>query len=280
MATTGFQDTMAQVMTDNKINTVVADFTNKDTTVVSNYIVDVLYKLPTAGWENLKDTFSGLADVITDTQGTLEHLNSFITLNIGNSPMNIIKTSWGAGNYLMLVLAVLIPVISYLSQVLNIKLMPQQASSGENSQADAMAQQMKTMNKIMPLFSLFMCFTVPVGLGLYWIAGSVCRSAQQFVINRHISNLDLDVIIKKNQEKAKKRREKMGIAENQISSAAKMSTKNIQQPAKPVLNKPAMSDKEREAKLEQANLTKKNAKQGSLAAKANMVREFNEKNNK
>lgn len=280
MATTGFQDTMAQVMTDNKINTVVADFTNKDTTVVSNYIVDVLYKLPTAGWENLKDTFSGLADVITDTQGTLEHLNSFITLNIGNSPKNIIKTSWGAGNYLMLVLAVLIPVISYLSQVLNIKLMPQQASSGENSQADAMAQQMKTMNKIMPLFSLFMCFTVPVGLGLYWIAGSVCRSAQQFVINRHISNLDLDAIIKKNQEKAKKRREKMGIAENQITNAAKMNTKNIQQPAKPVLNKPAMSDQEREAKLEQANLTKKNAKQGSLAAKANMVREFNEKNNK
>ena len=64
----------------------------------------------------------------------------------------------------MVIAALLVPIISYLTQVLNIKLMPQATASG-NDQSDAMAQQMKMMNRMMPLFSLVMCFTVPVGLG-------------------------------------------------------------------------------------------------------------------
>ena len=39
-----------------------------------------------------------------------------------------------------------------------------------------------------------------------------------------------------------------------------------------------MSDKEREAKVEQAKKKAENAKAGSLASKANMVKKFNENN--
>lgn len=67
-----------------------------------------------------------------------------------------------------------------------------------------MANQMKMMNKIMPLFSLVFCFTVPVGLGIYWIASAVARAVQQFFLNKHFDKIDLDDIIKKNQEKARK----------------------------------------------------------------------------
>jgi YidC/Oxa1 family membrane protein insertase len=88
-----------------------------------------------------------------------------------------------------------------------------------------MAKQMKMMNNTMPVFMAFMCFITPVGLGIYWIAGAVCRIAQQFLINKHMEKVNLDDIIAKNQEKAKKKREKMGIAENQINNAARMSTR-------------------------------------------------------
>ena len=137
---------------------------------------------------------------------------------------------------------------------------------------DQMAQQMKTMNMMMPLFSFVMCFTVPVGLGVYWIAGAVCRSVQQVFVNHHLRNLDMDDIIRKNQEKAKKKREKMGLAENQIREAAKVNTKTIDKKGK------AMTSAEKELELEKANARKANAKSGSMAAKANMVRNFNEKN--
>lgn len=73
------------------------------------------------------------------------------------------------------------------------------------TQSGAMAQQMKMMNRMMPLFSLVMCFTVPVGLGIYWIAGAVVRVVQQYFLNKHFEKMNLEDIIKKNQEKAEEK---------------------------------------------------------------------------
>ena len=120
-----------------------------------------------------------------------------------------------------------------------------------------------------------MCFTVPVGLGIYWIAGAVVRVVQQYFLNKHFEKMNLEDIIKKNQEKAKKKREKMGIAENQISNAAKMNTRQMVD-----VNKKQLSSAEKELEIEKANAAKSKAKAGSMSAKANMVRDFNERNNR
>lgn len=94
------------------------------------------------------------------------------------------------------------------------------------------------------------------------------------MLNKHMEKVDLDDIIAENQEKAKKKREKMGISGNQISNAAKMNTR-----ANTNLSH-ELSSAEKERMLEEANQKRMNAKAGSMAAKANMVREFNERNNK
>ena len=52
-----------------------------------------------------------------------------------------------------------------------------------------MASSMKTMNYIMPLMSAWFCFTLPAGMGLYWIAGSVIRSLQQIFINKSVDRM-------------------------------------------------------------------------------------------
>lgn len=273
MATDGYQNTMTSFVEKmNLLATTRADFTGSDKTVLSNYIVDVLYKMNSSGWDNLKDVFPNLSDLITSTHSVVEGVNKFIALNISDTPMYIIKDSFASHQWLMIIAALLVPVISYLSQVINIKMMPQ-ASTGDN---DQMAAQMKMMNNIMPLFSLVMCFTVPVGLGIYWIAGAVVRCIQQFFLNKHFDKLDLDEIIKKNQEKAKKKREKMGIAENQIREAARVNTKKIENTAK----QSTVTSAQKELELEKAKAAKANAKAGSMAAKANMVKDFNERNNK
>ena len=205
------------------------------------------------------------------TEKSLEKLNYFLGLNISNSPWNIMTTGFKSGAYLLAIGALLIPVISFLTQRLNIKLMPT-ASTGEN---DAMAQQMKTMNLMMPLFSFVMCFTVPVGLGIYWIASALVRSIQQWGINKRLDKMDWDTVMKANQEKAKAKREKkMGLIENQIANAAKMSTKAN------VIESGTMTKEQKEEALEHAAEVRSNAKAGSLASKANRVREFNERNNK
>ena len=49
MATSGYQDIMAQLVTDLNLRTVAVDFTATDTTTLQNYIVDVLYKMNSSG---------------------------------------------------------------------------------------------------------------------------------------------------------------------------------------------------------------------------------------
>lgn len=280
MATSGYQDKMTQLVTDLRVMTQpAADFTVSDPTALSNSIVDVLYKMNSNGWETLKNAFPSLADTINNTYNTVSHVNNFLGLNISDTPWQVMTTNFASHNFLFVVIALLVPVISYLTQVLNIKLMPQAASPNGNGDNDMAAQQMKMMNRTMPIFSFVMCFTVPVGLGIYWIAGAVVRSVQQFFLNKHFEKINLEDIIKKNQEKAKKKREKMGIAENQISNAAKINTRKIEEPKKEE-KKSNMSEAQRELELEKANAAKAKAKAGSMAAKANMVRDFNEKNSR
>jgi YidC/Oxa1 family membrane protein insertase len=49
--------------------------------------------------------------------------------------------------------------------------------------------------------SLFFCFVTPVGLGIYWVASALCRAVQQFFINKHIENLDLEDILQRIRKK-------------------------------------------------------------------------------
>lgn len=279
VGTEGFVDSLTALVTDYKVMTASSIASNNvaeklgaatDTTL-SNYVIDILYKLPSDAWTKLSDYFPNLVSEIGETLSHVDKFNYFIMLNISDTPWYIIKNNFASHNFLFVILALLIPVLSYVTQVINIKMMPQQ-TNGAN---DQMAQQMKTMNTMMPLVSLFMCFTVPVGLGIYWIIGAVVRAVQQFFINKHIANLDLDDIIAKNQEKAKKKREKMGIAENQIRSAAAINTRTIESKAK--VN---VSSAQKELELEKANEKKANAKAGSMAARANMVKDYNERNSR
>lgn len=280
--TSGYQDTLVSLM--EKYNVVTSSGLNASNAAskladasgdtLSNYIIDILYKLPSKGWDALMDGkfFDGIQSAVEKTHDALLHFNYFLGLNISDTPWYIIKSNFTDKPdkwLLFVILALLIPVLSYLTQMINIKLMPQ-ATNGN----DQMANQMKMMNLMMPLMSLFICFTVPVGLGIYWICSALVRGIQQFFVNRHIENLDLEAVMAKNEEKAKKKREKMGLSEDYIKKAAQIKTKSIDSKAN------VSTSAETEEKLAKAAEYKANAKAGSLASKANMVKEFNERNSR
>ena len=280
--TSGYQDTLVSLM--EKYNVVTSSGLNASNAAskladasgntLSNYIIDILYKLPSKGWDALMDGkfFDGIQSAVEKTHDALLHFNYFLGLNISDTPWYIIKSNFTDKPdkwLLFVILALLIPVLSYLTQMLNIKLMPQ-ATNGN----DQVANQMKMMNLMMPLMSLFICFTVPVGLGIYWICSALVRGIQQFFVNRHIENLDLEAVMAKNEEKAKKKRKKMGLSEDYIKKAAQIKTKSIDNKANVSVSAGT------EEKLAKAAEYKANAKAGSLASKANMVKEFNERNSR
>ena len=186
--------------------------------------------------------------------------------------MNLISNGVKAGAWGIVIMAVLIPVLSGLSQYLSVKLSQQTTAVTNNPQADQMASTMKTMNVTLPLVSVFMCFTLPTGLGIYWVASAVVRMVQQFFINKHLNKIPMDELIKENMENAaKKRKNKNEVDASNVNKMAHKNVKNIHEPVRT-----AAQTKELEEKLEEAKKKNENAKAGSLADKANLVKRFNE----
>ena len=252
-------------------------FTSGNTEYVQNTFIDCLNRASTAEWASLSDKFPNLSADISNTLDKLNHYNNFLGLNMANSPSFTVKNAIESGSYLIVVGAIMIPVLAALTQWINTKLMPQADMNADPN--NTMAQSMKTMNVMMPLMSAFFCYTLPAGMGLYWIAGAVVRSIQQIAINKHIDKMDMDALIQKNVEKRKKKLEKAGINPNTVNNYASMSTRNVN--ANKNTNNNTMSQEEKDAAVKKATeYYKNNAKPGSIASKANMVKQYNEKNNK
>lgn len=266
---TGVQEFMAEIA---KTNAVKFDEMTELT------LIDVLYKFKPANWDALVAQFPDIADLITSTQTDVDKMNYFLGLNIADAPMQIITTAMASGAILVAIGAAMIPILSGLTQWFNTKLMPSQSDaqqSSSNKQSDTMAATMKSMNTVMPIMSAVFCLTLPVGMGIYWIAGAVIRSIQQIIVNKKMDKVDVDELVKKNIEKINKKREKQGLPPQKVTPVAKINTKQIE--------RPVVSQEEKEEKIKASTDYYKNtskAKPGSLAAKAQMVQQYNERNTK
>ena len=226
-----------------------------------------------------------LYPVIYDIQGYVpaiknapESVNRFLTIpDLTIAPIAMIKNSgdYGIAPALVIITAVLLPVLSGLTQYLSVKI--SQNISGQKMDKDnPMASTMNTMNVTMPLFSVFMVFSLPTGIGLYWVVSAVVRIIQQVIINKSLREISIDDLIEKNKEKAEKKRQKRGEKAERINAMAQTNTRSIRDSAS--RNVSGMSEKEKEKRVEQARKSAENAKPGSLASKANMVKKFNENN--
>lgn len=220
-----------------------------------------------------------LYPVIYDIQNYVpkitEEANKFLTIpNMTITPSAMINSvrngeDLGFPAAVIVITAIMIPILSGITQYISIKL--SQSISGSAQQMDnQMAGTMKTMNLTMPIFSAFMVFSFPTGIGVYWVVSAVVRCFQQILINKQLSKISVEDLIEKNKEKAAKKREKRGERAEKINQMAQMNTKSISTSAN---RTSSMSEKEREEKIAKAQ---KNVKEGSLAAKANMVKKFNE----
>ena len=250
-----------------------------DNTYVINLFIDILNRATTSEWMSISEKYPDIADLCMKTYETVVKYNNFFGLNIANSPKYYITDWWSNNGSIALAIgALFIPILSAVTQWLNTKLMPQAAENSDDDKANAMAASMKSMNIMMPLISLVFVFSLPIGMGIYWISGAVIRSIQQVFINKHIDKMDIDAIIAKNTEKLEKQIEKQsGVTGAALNSAARMSTRTIAEKSKVS----AMSDAEREEAIKKSTeYYNKGVKPGSLAAKANMVKQYNEKNNK
>lgn len=248
----------------------IGDLTGVSGEALANKMVDILYKLNPIQWIELAKSFPDAADIIRENSVAIESMNSFLGVNLASNPWQGIvpNAAWA------------IPILAGISQWFSAKLMManQQSVQDDNNPS---SQMMKQMNVMMPLMSVFFCFTFPAAIGIYWVASSVMQIIQQLIVNGYLNHVDIDEMIQKNVEKANKKRAKKGLPPQKISQNASANLKNIQLEAE-------KEERERQEKValakeqskESTEYYNKNAKPGSITAKANMVAMYNEKHNK
>ena len=129
-------------------------------------------------------TNSGVAEFASK----LKDINfSFLTMNLTKKPWGIwseFDTSAGVMGWLPVVLMLLTPFISAGLTVLQTKL-SQKMNPAQDAQT---AQTTKSMNLVMPIMSIYICFIMPVAMGLYWIEQSVLGIIQEAILNRYYEN--------------------------------------------------------------------------------------------
>lgn len=266
---------LTQFAADNKVSMArIGDL------ATNNGLVDFLYQLDPAQWTALQHLFPSIQDTIATNAGNIEHMNSFLGINLATTPLAVMFPS-GFGGGFQFSMAIMIPILAGLSQWLSARLMTVTQKTGSDDN-NTMAQSMKMMNTVMPLMSVFFCFSFASGIGIYWIASSVFQVIQQLLVNHHMDKIDIDEMVKQNMEKANKKRAKKGLPPKKVTQNATTSLKSIQ----------ADNEKEDVQKKEKQERTKAQIKASSdyygsgssnpnsISAKARMVDKYNEKHSK
>ena len=243
----------------------------KITDVTVNNVIDVLSNFGVSNLHQLLDKL-GTADQLSGNVDNIDKIHSFILgINISEAPGY--KLSW----------ALLIPITSALFQFLSMKV----TNTNNNAAGtDAAGSMMKSMQITMPLMSLFICITLPAGIGVYWSISAFITFLTQIIINIYYDHQDMDKILEEQMAKAEEKRKKNGGKKSFMqrmmdqSEAAQEEMEKQQamrkNSAASLRNYVPSSDSQK--KVDQ-NKNKK-YKEGSIGAKANIMMNYNNKEDK
>lgn len=204
-------------------------------------------------WDALISSYETILDKLDDNHKDIQVSYSFFTIDLSKSPANGVK------------IAIIIPILSALAQLLNMKISMSSQQNTGNGTADSMMSSMKVMSYSMCVVSAIFCYTFPAGLGLYWVISSAVQVVIQMILNKKFANMDTDQIIKQSIEKANRKRAKKGLPPNTISTAAATNTRNY---------KPQTTETSQNTT---GTGSAGGAKKGSISEKANLNKKYMDK---
>ncbi|MCM1158786.1 MAG: YidC/Oxa1 family membrane protein insertase [Bacteroidales bacterium] len=235
-----------------------------------NNVIDVLSNFGVSHLNTLLDTLNltGNAD-LTANIDKIDQIHSFILgINISEAPGY--KLSW----------ALLIPISSAVFNYLSMKL-----TSGKQEQVDDTANtMMKSMQITMPLMSIFICISLPAGIGIYWSISALISLLTQLVVNFYYDHVDMDTILEKQMEKAAKKKAKRGgkktFMERMMDTSAEAQEQLEKQQAMKKNSAASLKNYIPSEAAQKAveNKQNKKYKEGSIGAKANIMMSYNKDN--
>ena len=222
-------------------------------------IVNVIKNLNTEQWSDLAKEFSSQANVINECSDQIISINWLpFGLNLSNTPVLRI---WPG---------IIIPVLAVFTQWIQTRQVTVKQS--EDTKDNPTMQSMMMMTKIMPFISGLMCLMLPIGVGIYWIIGSVFQIGQQFFVNKYMDKLDVDEMVEKNAEKLRRKKERLGIDPNMsIAEYTQTNTRAITEAAKKKTSVNYNNKNKNNDSKDALNGEERSYKKGSISDYANLM---------
>ena len=116
---------------------------------------------------------------------------------------------------------------------------------------------------------------MPIGIGIYWILGSVIQIIQTFIFDKHFENMDIDALVKANIEKASMKKasgkksymQRLMDAQQELEEQNGMSLKDYAR-----INSKYYSEKDNHDDIDNGSNENKSYKDGSISSYANIMK--------
>ncbi len=117
-------------------------------------------------WDGLKDAAPGLINVDFN----------FLGIDLSATPGNVFSGfRWEWAVIGLVLIPILAAATQYLTTLITMK---------SNGQSQSQQGSMRMLNLMMPLFSLWWCFSMPAAMGVYWIANSLFIMIQESLLGK------------------------------------------------------------------------------------------------
>ena len=221
-------------------------------------------KLANIVHEHWDETVAHLQGLGLSTKELVNLDFSFLGVNLGTVPWDTMKLIF-AGTAVVGIATIGLALIPLISAGLSWFSMKVANMANPQNGVDTQAQaQMKSMNLMMPIMSLWFCFIMPAAMGVYWIGNSIFGMARDFILTKiYKKKLDIEdaersaARQKREQEMEERRIETERLrAEGKSEQNANTSKKKIQQNEKQRLaeRSAALAKEERAQRREQRGI--------------------------
>ena len=192
---------------------------------------------------------------------------SFLGMNLGQIPnWKIWDFDWSSMSVALPALGLfLIPFISAFLSWLSMKI----SNMANPPQTGATAASMQSMNILMPLMSIWICFVMPAALGIYWIANSVFGMARDYSLTKiYKKQLDIEDAERINREKERERELERKHAETERLRKEGATERNTNTSKKKLQAQQKQENDERRAAAEKAEKAARRERLGISEAEA------------
>jgi len=132
---------------------------------------------------------------------------NFLGIDLSRIPSDVTKLFTGQTHDLSILFVILVPLIATLLTWLTTKLQQSQTKqyakkpekpkryTGKEPEKDTTQTMTNTMNIMMPAMTAIFTFTMPAGIGFYWITSSAVQIAQQYFMNKHLNKKEGEIVV-------------------------------------------------------------------------------------